>query len=119
MTDTYRLEVAHDGFDDVLGDRRDSDRPDNPQQQPLPYRTVLQRNPERKYDPADDQVTRCERCGITGATLWRDWEDPQLPALCGGCHEELNTSVAREDLYECEAWCGTEDLDHSGLCRPR
>lgn len=81
----------------------------------LPFRVAVRGTTARVFDPADDRVTRCERCGDSGF-LARDWDDTQVPALCIACHDSSATRQA-DDGHQCEDWCGL-GTDHDGLCAP-
>lgn len=81
----------------------------------LPFRTVTRSTTARAFDPADERVNVCERCG-EHAFLARDWNDETVPALCIACHEASGTQQAN-DGHQCEDWC-TMATDHDGLCAP-
>ncbi|MGA5598332.1 hypothetical protein ACPCSE_29280 [Streptomyces cellulosae] len=83
--------------------------------EPLPFRVAVRSTMAREFDPADNRVTRCERCGDVGF-LARDWDDAEVPALCVECHEKGGTEQA-DGGHQCEDWCGL-GTDHDGLCAP-
>jgi hypothetical protein len=103
-----------DPFRPVFGTKRGSDRIHDeiaPTPADLPFRKVdtSKRTRERVYAKMDALVSVCEKCGGEDF-LKRDYNDKDLPALCGEC-------CPPDMENDCEEWCSIE-LDHTGLCRP-